>query len=133
MTTMETYTGERRDLVALPYDPTEARSVIMVRLPRALHAELARLAHREQTSLNAICVSKLIGEIPACPIIPRAAEDRARFADWRNREAVVRRCRGCRTTGAAAADWPEWDLCRACVAPLGRPESQESRVEGREP
>jgi predicted HicB family RNase H-like nuclease len=42
---------------ANPDDPTE---VITVRLPKSMHDSLRREAHEHQTSMNKLCISKLL-------------------------------------------------------------------------
>jgi hypothetical protein len=58
-------------LKAIQYDATEEHlRVITVRVPAATHAQLRAEAHDARTSLNLLCVSKLIAAIDGCPILP---------------------------------------------------------------
>lgn len=129
---MAEFKPQRSDLSALPYVPNdETTRVITVRLPKSLHDELMNVADRERTSLNLLCVSKLIAQIDGCPIIPKQpAFYRTEFAMWRDTRFLVRRCRVCKCTEADCrvciertgepCHWVEWDLCSAC-APVAPP------------
>ena len=44
----------------LPEDPKEPTRVITVRLPKSLHEALRVEAHEHQTSMNKLCISKLL-------------------------------------------------------------------------
>jgi hypothetical protein len=123
------------DLSALPYVPAEEdERVVTVRMPRSLHAELVAAADRIGTSLNLLCISKLVAEISNCPIVPFGSTyRRAEFAEVRDQKLITRRCRICRCTEADCKSciertgepchWVEWDLCSAC-APVAANQEQ---------
>jgi hypothetical protein len=65
------YQLQCEDLPALEFEPAgDSTRVITVRLPARVHAELKLEAELVGTSLNALCVSRLIAAIPCCPILP---------------------------------------------------------------
>ncbi len=52
-------------------DPTDAREptrVITVRLPKSLHESLRNEAHERKTSMNKLCISKLLQLVDECLI-----------------------------------------------------------------
>lgn len=51
---------ELREQTAVPEDPNEPIRVITVRLPKSLHEALRVEAHEHQTSMNKLCISKLL-------------------------------------------------------------------------
>ena len=59
-----------RERTVLPEDPKEPTRVITVRLPKSLHEALRAEAHEHQTSMNKLCISKLIQFIDS-QTIPR--------------------------------------------------------------
>lgn len=49
-----------RERGAAPTDDTEPTRVITVRLPKSLHESLRTEAHEKRTSMNKLCISKLL-------------------------------------------------------------------------
>jgi predicted HicB family RNase H-like nuclease len=49
-----------REQAAQPTTPREDTRVITVRLPKSLHEALRTEAHEHQTSMNKLCISKLL-------------------------------------------------------------------------
>ena len=49
-----------RERTVPPEDPNEPTRVITVRLPKSLHEALRVEAHEHQTSMNKLCISKLL-------------------------------------------------------------------------
>ena len=72
------------DLAALPFTPannpvTEGR-IITVRIPHDLHKALRVQAREQDTSLNSLCVSRLMAAIPQCPLlVATTAAERDKF------------------------------------------------------
>lgn len=52
--------GRLRQEGSPPPDPDEPTRVITVRLPKSLHETLRAEAHEHQTSMNKLCISKLL-------------------------------------------------------------------------
>jgi len=73
---------ELRERTAPPEDPNEPIRIITVRLPKSLHEALRVEAHEHQTSMNKLCISKLLQFIDN-EMIPR--ERWKRVADRPNR------------------------------------------------
>ena len=69
-----------RERTVAPDDPNEPIRVITVRLPKSLHEALRLEAHEHQTSMNKLCISKLLQFIDN-QMIPR--ERWKRVADHR--------------------------------------------------
>lgn len=62
---------------------TEHSGRLLLRMPRALHGELAQAAEREGVSLNRLIVSRLSGtSTGAAPAQPPAARSRSRFLGY---------------------------------------------------
>ena len=61
-----------------PQAETEHSGRLLLRMPRALHGELAQAAEREGVSLNRLIVSRLSGAPPAAP----ARSSRSRFLGY---------------------------------------------------
>lgn len=60
-----------QDLPGLPIGlDEELQRVITVRVPASLHAALRQQAMLCQTSMNCLCISRIIAEIPGCLIVP---------------------------------------------------------------
>lgn len=57
-----------------PIGPAEPTRVITVRLPKSLHESLRVEAHERRTSMNKLCISKLL-QIVSEDLIPVGAED----------------------------------------------------------
>lgn len=57
-----------------PMGPAEPTRVITVRLPKSLHESLRVEAHEKRTSMNKLCISKLL-QIVSEDLIPVGAED----------------------------------------------------------
>jgi len=53
-----------------PPDASEPTRVITVRLPRSLHESLRTEAHEKRTSMNKLCISKLLQMVDG-ELIPR--------------------------------------------------------------
>jgi predicted HicB family RNase H-like nuclease len=51
---------ERSKAVPMPDDSQEPTRVITVRLPKSLHESLRAEAHERRTSMNKLCISKLL-------------------------------------------------------------------------
>jgi predicted HicB family RNase H-like nuclease len=52
--------AESRDREGEPFGPQEQTKVITVRLPKSLHEALRAEAHDHRTSMNKLCISKLL-------------------------------------------------------------------------
>jgi hypothetical protein len=78
------------DLAALPFSPTGNQvtvgRVVTIRMPADLHAALLDQAHYHRTSLNALCLSRLMAAVPQCPLFPAGPPAaRAQFVTARTR------------------------------------------------
>jgi len=73
---------ELRERTVVPEDPNEPVRVITVRLPKSLHEALRVEAHEHRTSMNKLCISKLLQFIDN-QMIPR--ERWKRVADRRSK------------------------------------------------
>lgn len=74
-----------RERTAIPEDPNEPIRVITVRLPKSVHEALRVEAHEHQTSMNKLCISKLLQFIDS-QMIPR--ERWKRVADGRSEASL---------------------------------------------
>ena len=84
---------------------TEHSGRLLLRMPRALHGELAQAAEREGVSLNRLIVSRLSGS----PTVPPAQPSRSHFLGY----ARIWRSKSSRTSGfwrrnsfAFSRPWP---------------------------
>lgn len=57
----------------LPGGPREPERVVTVRMPKSLHCSLRAEAHDRYTSLNKLCIAKLLQPI-AAQLVPRTQE-----------------------------------------------------------
>ncbi len=77
------------DLQALPFctieDAEGGTRVVTVRMPKLLHEALSRQAHEVRSSVNLLCISRLIAAVDGCAIVPaNVREQQRKFIEWRD-------------------------------------------------
>ncbi len=76
-------------LSALPVGlDSEVTRVLTIRVPASLHAAIHAQATGAGTSVNGLCVSKIIAEIPQCLVLP-SMSGRARAKDRKEKQEAA--------------------------------------------
>lgn len=80
----------RRDyLPAVRWELDGSICMVTVRMPIAVHTRLTAEAYVVGTSLNSLCLSKLLAEIVDCPIAPEGTRRAAYARFWQRRETEL--------------------------------------------